>query len=139
MAGCRPLAPRRSPGHTGPAKPSPMHAEPSDTPLTDLEPALELRAADANTGTLPVDLVLATHLSVVCRMRIEFNDRPPLEAPLVISRRHCRGNRPARVALIDAARSWLCQRPAGSLAENTQVLRWMACVNGQWHAFALAP
>ncbi len=69
-------------------------------------PGLPLLADGSVAGAL--DIVLSTHLTLVVQARLEFDGgRAPQLIHLVLSRAHCRHDRPQRQALLDAVQSAL--------------------------------
>lgn len=108
---------------------------PVSTRFSTVRRTMRVRREDA-PDDLEVELLMSTHLTIVVRARIEVQDGqgdPHLEdAALVISRRRCRGDRPTRTALVEAARDCLGQLAQRALGAPGAVVRLLARVNGRW-------
>lgn len=88
---------------------------------------------------LDVELLMSTHLTIVVRARVELDGDVPghgsvQDTGLVISRRRCRGDRPSRRALLDAARDCVARMASGAGSAPKAVRRLLARVDGAWQA-----
>jgi hypothetical protein len=88
-----------------------------------------------------VELLLCTHLTVVVRARLEFEDGGSDETGLVIPRQRCDGDQPHAAALAEAAHACAVQlqRKADDQARPLRAIS--ACRGGRWAALwqAAAP
>ena len=84
---------------------------------------------------LDVELLMSTHMTVVVRARVEFDDaEEPCDTGLVISRSRCSGGRPSGHVLLDAARQCAVRLASRAGSMPKAVKRVWVRVNGRWQA-----
>lgn len=79
-----------------------------------MSPLLTPASFDNPDHAHDVDIVMANHLAVVVPCQLKLDSKGGMtEAELVISRKHCKGNRPTRRALWAAAADLVKRRHGG--------------------------
>lgn len=106
-----------------------------DSHLPDVVAPLRVAEDLATQPDLDVELLMSTHLTVVVRARVEFEDADAAQdTGIVIARRRCDGKKPSGRVLAEAARECAMRLAlrAGSVPRSVRRL-WVR-VNGRWQA-----